>query len=160
MPAVRQILVAIKKPNATVLPALHKAAQLAQAFGAQLELFHAIATPLYTGRIGRGTGVEKQVAATHRMKVTHRLEAIAGTLRKQGLAVAAHVGWDFPAAEAIIRRAQQIDADFIVAECHPGTHRGGWLVTPTDWELVRLSGIPCTIAACGLKSSCSAKLAD
>jgi universal stress protein E len=140
--SIRRILVAIKKPDAKMLPALDKAVQLARAFRAEIELFHAIVTPLYTGRIGRGVGLENQVAATYRMKVKQRLETLASAPRKQRLHVTTHAGWDFPAAEAIVRRARRIDADLIVAECHPGEHRGGWLLKLTDWELVRLSAVP------------------
>ena len=47
MRSIRRILVAIKDPEARTTPALVKAGQLAQALGAQIELFHGIATPLY-----------------------------------------------------------------------------------------------------------------
>jgi universal stress protein E len=139
--AIRRILVAIKKPDVKTLPALEKAAQLARGFGAEIELFHALSTPLFSSGLGI-TAVTKHVAATHRMKVKDRLERLAGPLRKQGLLVTTHAGWDFPAAEAIIRRAARIDAGLIIAECDHGEHRGGWLLKLTDWELVRLSDIP------------------
>jgi hypothetical protein len=47
MRSIRRILVALKDPAAEAAPALVKAEQLAKALGAELELFHAIATPLY-----------------------------------------------------------------------------------------------------------------
>ena len=43
----RRILVAVKDPSVKVLPAVDKAAQLARAFGAQIELFHGIDTPVF-----------------------------------------------------------------------------------------------------------------
>ena len=49
MQAIRRILVAIKDPQARSLPAVAKAAQLARALGAEMELFHAIDAPLYVG---------------------------------------------------------------------------------------------------------------
>ena len=45
MGSIRRILVAIKDCEAGSTPALTKAAQLAKAFGARIELFHGIATP-------------------------------------------------------------------------------------------------------------------
>ena len=42
MQNVKRILVAIKDPGARTLPAVRKAAQLAKAFGAELELFHSL----------------------------------------------------------------------------------------------------------------------
>src|SRR5690349_5991406 len=99
MRTVRRILVAVKKPNAKILPAVEKASQLAHAFGAEIELFTAIATPLYRRR--HGIGVAEQVANAHRMKVRHQLATLAGPIRKQGIAVTTHAGWGFPASHAI-----------------------------------------------------------
>jgi universal stress protein E len=140
MRTVRRILVAVKKPNAKILPAVEKAMQLARALSAEIELFTAIATPLYGGRLR--LGVAEQVAKTHRMKIRRELAALAGPIRKQGITVTTHAGWDFPASEAIVRRAARTKSDLIVAECHPGEHRGAWLLRLTDWELVRLSAVP------------------
>lgn len=54
MPPIRTILVAIKNPMARSLPAVDKAAQLARAFDARLELFHAIAAPVNIDPIALG----------------------------------------------------------------------------------------------------------
>ena len=43
----RRILVAIKNPGSRAQPALRKAAQLALALDARLEIFHAISEPVY-----------------------------------------------------------------------------------------------------------------
>jgi universal stress protein E len=50
--------------------------------------------------------------------------------------------WDFPAYEAIVRRAKQIKADLIVADQHAGRHTIAGLLHLTDWELLRLSPVP------------------
>jgi nucleotide-binding universal stress UspA family protein len=47
MQPIRRILVAVKNSQGNASPAVIKAAQLAQALGASVELFHAIVTPLY-----------------------------------------------------------------------------------------------------------------
>ena len=47
MRPIRRILVAVKDPSSRSLPALRKAAQLARATGAELELFHGIADVIY-----------------------------------------------------------------------------------------------------------------
>ena len=47
MHSIRRILVAVKDPTAKSQPAVMKAAQLARALGAELELFHSISTPFY-----------------------------------------------------------------------------------------------------------------
>lgn len=47
MKPIRRILVCVKDPAHGMTPAAGKAAQLARALGAELELFHAITTPIY-----------------------------------------------------------------------------------------------------------------
>jgi hypothetical protein len=49
--AIRRIPAAVKDPGARRLPGVRKAARLAAALDAELILFHAIAEPLYVGRI-------------------------------------------------------------------------------------------------------------
>src|SRR5579871_70775 len=58
MRPIRRILVAVRDPAAGMTPAVVKAAQLARALRAELELFHGITTPLYVDR-----GHRDQVAA-------------------------------------------------------------------------------------------------
>ena len=142
MPTISRILVPVKKPDAKILPAVEKAEQLALAFGAGIELFNATARPIYTGRVGRGIGVGEQVANTHRLRTKSRLEAIAGPIRKRGVTVHTHAGWDSPPAEAIVRRAARIKGDLIVSECHADEHRGAWLLRLTDRKLLLLSAVP------------------
>ena len=48
MRAIHRILVTIKELDGKVLPAVLKGAQLAGAYGAELELFHALTSPLYS----------------------------------------------------------------------------------------------------------------
>jgi universal stress protein E len=142
MSAVRRILVAIKDLDGKHLPAVLKAAQLARAYGAQLELFHGLTAPLYTDGITlreKGLGSLEQDL---RQKALRRLERIAERLRVHSIKVAVCAEWDYPGHEAIIRRARSTNADLIVASLRQGSHRAPWLLRLTDWELVRLSPVP------------------
>lgn len=139
--AIRRILVAIKALDSRTAPAVAKAGQLAQAYGADVELFHSIEEPLYLDpytAVGRHPQQLQQLLQRAAMR---RLERIARRLQHQGLRATVSVGCDSPPYEAIIRRAQHIKADLIVASHHPAQHRVPWLRL-TDWELVRLSPIP------------------
>jgi universal stress protein E len=142
MPAIHRILVTVKELTGKPLPAVLKAAQLARAYGASLELFHGLTSPLYTDPImerDQGLGSLEQDL---RQKAIRRLETIADRLRAHSIKVSVSAEWDYPAYEAIIRRAQAVKADLIVAALHAGRHRMPWLLRLTDWELVRLSPIP------------------
>lgn len=50
--------------------------------------------------------------------------------------------WDFPAYEAVVRRADRVKADLIVAERHAGRHFAPWHLHLNDWELLRSSRVP------------------
>ena len=138
----RRILVAIKNPASRSQPALHKAAQLAAACGARLELFHAIADPVYLDAFALQGMSLQQTQRQWRERVNARLEKHAIPLRQDGHVVEVSSEWDFPAYEAIIRRAARTDADLIVAERHATRHVLPWLLRFNDWELLRRSPVP------------------
>ncbi len=142
MPTFHRILVAVKALNGKPLPAVLKAAQLARAYGAQLELFHALTTPVYADPVL--TPAQGLVSPGHELRrsALRRLEAIADRLREHDIKVTVSAEWDYPAHEAVLRRAQIIKADLIVASLHSGRHRLPSLLRLTDWELVRESPIP------------------
>lgn len=141
MRRIRTILVAIKEPMARSLPAVEKAAQLAQAFDARLELFHAIAMPVYIDPLVPGLGPE-EVRRRQRAHVSARLDVIAERLRKHKVHVTVSTAWDHPPHEAIVRQAGRAKADLIVAECHAGHRIAPLLMRLTDWELLKYSPVP------------------
>src|SRR3954469_11792423 len=141
---IRRILVGVKDPAARSLPAVNKAAQIAKGLGAQLTLFHDIATPLYAEALhGREIDLkswQREVQTARR----EQLEKVAARVRKHGIDVDVAADWDYPPYEAIIRKAQRIAADLVVIENHHGTgrHPARWLLAYTDWELLRLCPMP------------------
>lgn len=141
MRSIRTILVAIKDPMARSLPAVEKAAQLAHAFGARLELFHALATPVYVDPVMPGLG-PNGVRRQQRDHFNARLDVIADRLRKEKLRVTTTTAWDYPPHEAIVRQAKRAKADLIVAECHAGRRVAPLLLHLTDWELLKYSPVP------------------
>jgi universal stress protein E len=142
MPAPKLILVAIKSPTLRNQPALRKAAQLAQATGAKLELFHAITAQLYVDAFALEGMSIPEVQKQWKQRTLKALEKHAQRLRDQGLSVATACDWDFPAYEAIVRRATRSGSDLIVAERHGTRHVLPWLLRFNDWELLRRSPVP------------------
>lgn len=139
---VRRILVAIKDPWARTQPAAEKAVQLARAFRARLELFHAMSDPVY---IDVATAHGQDLAGLEgeqRKRVLARLELVAKRLGHRGLTPEVAVEWDFPPHEAVIRAARAFDADLIVAERHPTSHHLPSILRFTDFELLRCSPAP------------------
>lgn len=144
MSPIRRILVAIKDPWRRSLPEVRKAAQLARALGARVQLFHALSDPLYIDA-AEAAGVSLvNLERSEHTRATKRLEMLARRLQnvKGDVRVDAVVEWDFPAHEAVIRAARRFDADLIVGERHATPHHLPWLLRFTDFELLRLAPVP------------------
>lgn len=139
---IHRILVAIKDPAAKSHAPLAKAAVIAAALDAPLQLFHAINIPVYPD-LGAVNGLPlPQIEQRQRQTYLQQLEDIAAPLRRRGLVVSTAVEWDFPVHEAIIRGAAHFGASLIVTGDHPTAHHVPWLLRYTDWELLRLSPTP------------------
>lgn len=142
MKPIRRILVGIKDPGSRSLPAVAKAARLAEAFGAELVLFHAIAVPVAAEPYLYVNGGLKKFESSRRKRSLEQLENIANRLRQEKLRVRVAADWDFPVHEAIVREARRVKANLIVADCHAGRRLAPWLLHLTDWELLRTSPLP------------------
>lgn len=140
MQPIRRILVAIKDTRRSSAPELAKAAALARGLGAELELFHAIVSPLAFD-VFTGEGMKKRQDAESARQL-QRLERMAAPLRRRGIKTGTAVEWDYPSYEALVRRARRTRADLIVAGRHDTRHVARWLLRYTDWELLRQSPVP------------------
>jgi universal stress protein E len=138
----RHLLVAIKEPRSRRQAALGKAVQLAQGTGARITLFHALTTPMYLDAYNIEGQSLREAQKQWRDRALAQLEKLAGPLRAQGLDVTADCTWDFPAYEAVIRRAARDGAGLIVAERHATRHLLPSLLRFNDWELLRRSPVP------------------
>jgi len=142
MRPIHRILVAVKSLNAASSPAVAKAAQLAQALHAELQLFHAITDTLYLDAYGLCDKSPTQIERETRDEAIDRLEAMAARLRRDDLKVTTAAEWDFPAYESVLRQAERWQAHLIVAEPHGGHRIAPTFLHLTDWELLRLSPVP------------------
>jgi len=141
MQTITSILVPVRDYSARSLPVVKKAAQLAAALNAKLELFHDLAIPITIETLASSQNTLRYVKANARRPAIEGLERLAAPLRSGGLTVTTAAAWDYPPAEAILRRAVAIKADLIVAPCR-ARHRLPGLLGYTDWELLRLSPVP------------------
>jgi universal stress protein E len=149
MTSIRRILVAVKDPAARAQPAVQKAAQLAAGLGARLELFHAICEPIFVDAVALTAKPLQALEDEWRDRHLQRLERLAARLREDGLAVTTACDWDYPAFEAVVRRAQRSRSDLIVAERHATKHLAPWLLRFNDFELLRRSPIPVLLVKSG-----------
>ena len=152
MKPIRQIVVSIKEPADGVTLAATKAAQLARATGANLELFHAITTPIYVDPYGVVDWNLAQIKRDLLRRRLRQLEGVAEALKQQDpqpLSVEVCARWDWPHYAAIIRRAEAVQADLVVASRHVGGHFAQSVLHYADWELLRLCPVPVLLVAPG-----------
>jgi universal stress protein E len=143
MRAIRKILVAVKEPSAPSLPAVDKAAQLARAFGASLELYHSVTEKVLVDPYFNFLEYTRDFERETEQRYRDELQALADKLSRQGLKATANVDWDYPPHEALVRQARRHDIDLIVAECHAAARKTApWMLHLTDWELLRTSPLP------------------
>src|SRR6185312_10177429 len=113
MSAIRRILFAVRDPEATSQPGILKALRIAKSFGASLELFHALASPVFVpSQPLSGESIDTlRIRAVDRVR--NRLARFAAAARKQKVQLEYSASWDYPPHEAIVRRAETIRADLI-----------------------------------------------
>jgi universal stress protein E len=126
-------------------PALRKAAALARRSGAALTLFDSFVLPQPMADVA-GISARELIAAALRDR-RQRLEMLARELRRaaggRALRIRCVVEWDHPRHEAVVRYVLAARPDLVVAE---GGHHGRlarWILSNTDWELIR--SCPCPL---------------
>lgn len=140
---IRKVLVAVRDTTQAPRAMLRKAVSLAKASGASVELFHAISEPV-AGDVLRGARTDHdtreemhEIAERHKQRLERMAASADGDVR-----ITAHAEWDYPAHEAVIRRAQATRADLVIAAAQPRKFAGRLLLANTDWELIRHCPVP------------------
>lgn len=140
----RSILVAIGDLRRAPSGELRKAAALARASGAAVELFHSIVGPdpgTLPGQIMTDAAIERfRIVTAARQR--SRLERFARSRWLRGLSVRCTANWDYPPHDAVVRRALAIRADLVVAATRHHRLGARLLLTNTDWELIRQCPAP------------------
>jgi universal stress protein E len=143
MKKLRRILVAIADLHPANGAVLRRAAVLARATGASVDLFHAVTAPLtQSRRLGRRR-VDVQLSIDQSVSAAQeKLERMARSKPLQGCRVHSMAVWNRPAHEAIVRRALDIGADLIINGTRPRGFANRMVLRHTDWELARHSPVP------------------
>jgi len=122
-------------------PGLKKAVALAFAAGARLTLLSTFVLPqpmVDVGRISAKEIVRAAIRDRHQ-----KLERLAAGLRRRGLKVKSVVEWDYPQHEALVRYVLASRPDVLIAESGRHGRIARWILSNTDWELIR--SCPCPL---------------
>lgn len=143
MKKLRRILVAIADLDHTHTAVLRRAAALAHATGATLELFHALtARGIQQRRVG-GRQVSLTLTAEDSLAAARKaLDRIATSTLLQGCRVQTAVMTDVPAFAGIEQRAVASGADLVISGTRSRRLADRLVLRHTDWELIRHCPVP------------------
>jgi universal stress protein E len=140
--AIRTILVAVAVPASPPPALLERTAQLAEAFAADVIIYHAAFEPFLSGRPffdSRRLAKSRGSVVAER---TRQLNRHVASLQRRGIAAESCVVWEEPAHEAIVRAAIRMDAGLVIAGTHQARPDSPPRLRLTDWELLRLCPRP------------------
>ncbi len=139
-----RILLAVRDIDALQPALLHKVAALARSSKSNLEVYHAIAEPvvLLPPRVAQADSNYDNVLAAASRRSLAKLERAVARAKLKGLRVSCRVDWDYPAFEAVVRRATTIRADLVVAVVHKHMTGARVFLRNVDWELIRHCPVP------------------
>jgi universal stress protein E len=135
----RVVMAAIAEPDRRAGAFVRKAAQLAKAHRARLQLVHIVAMPPISGRT---LSAEVRRAADELVRT--RREALRSlAARVRGVRIDVEVAWDYPAADGLVRAVLRRRPLLLVAESQRHAPLARIWLTNTDWELIR--NCPCPV---------------
>jgi universal stress protein E len=135
-------ILAVVDPTASAQPAAARAATVARAIGARLELFICDYDPQLVDSASREAhGLRKARAAfiDDRMR---QLRAVAAAVAGADLQVAFDARWDSPLADGIVRKTLESAADMVFKETHYHPLLKRSIFSNTDWNLIRDCPVP------------------
>jgi universal stress protein E len=136
---IRNILV-IVDPTANEHPSVAKAARLAEALGAHLELFvcetRAAREARLTARLRDRSNPQPP------LDIKSMLEQMAQPLRERGLDVTTETECSDPLHVALADRTHRTTADLVVKDTHHHSLAKRTFLTNTDWHLIRTCPVP------------------
>lgn len=135
-------ILAVIDPTAAEQPALRRAAWLASASGAELELLVCYYNEYLSGdRLFDSPSLENARAEVIKGQTEH-LEKLAEPMRKNGIRVTTSAIWDHPLHDGIARHAIISNADIVIKDTHFHSALSRALLTNTDWNLIRICPVP------------------
>lgn len=133
MKCISTVLVVID-PYASDQPCLGKAAQIANAYSASVELLLCDTPASYAERLLRNTALN---AETINGTLQHWLDSLAQPLRAGGLEVSTSVFRGDTLHRGILRWLENSPADLVIKDTHHHTLARRTFLSNTDWHLIR-----------------------
>ncbi len=142
-------ILAVVDPTVDAQPAVAKAARLARATGAVLELLICDYDPALSGWPLAETDAVRALRDEFLDERGEFLDALAEELRSGGLLVETHVRWENPLYRGVLRRVAETAPDLVVKDTHYHSLLRRTLLTNTDWNLLRACPAPLLLVRSG-----------
>ena len=143
--AAKTILVVVD-PTANTHPVIDRAAALAKACSASLELFICDYDPdINAGNVST-VWIDQPARDNLLAILNQKLEALARPLRSGGLDVALDVAWDHPLDEGIVRKVVKSKPWMVAKDTHHHNVLKRTILSNTDWHLIRQCPAPLYLA--------------
>lgn len=143
-PSWNSLMVAVGDLELSANRLLTKASQLATQLGAQMHVVHVFAHPHVPSGKRRQERIDAVVAP-----LQPKLDRLVARLRRAGVPIVTSVVWDYPAGEALVRQVLTHRPDLLIIQAAPRRRFERWLLTNTDWELIRECPCPLWISRSG-----------
>ena len=135
-------ILSVIDPTVESQPGLERAAWLAAATGAELELLVCYYNEYLSGdRLFDSPSLENARAEVIANQQQH-LEELAEPLRKRGILVKTSANWDHPLYEGIVRQAVESGANIVFKDTHHHDAVTRAFLSHTDWNLIRTCPAP------------------
>lgn len=135
-------ILSVIDPTVEDQPALRRAAWLAEATGAELELLVCYYNEYLSGdRLFDSPSLAKAREEVIANQERH-LEELAEPIRSKGVTVKTSATWDHPLYEGIVRHAVESNVDIIFKDTHHHDVVTRALLSHTDWNLIRTCPAP------------------
>ena len=137
----RTILVVVD-PTVEAQPAAERAALIARAASADLELFICDYDPEIEAGMVSTVWIDQPAKETLMRVLEDKLEALAAPLREAGLNVSVDVHWDHPLDAGIVRKIVESTPWLVVKDTHHHNVLKRTVLSNTDWHLIRQCPVP------------------
>jgi universal stress protein E len=139
----KKVLVVVDPMTQESQPVIARAAWLAEAFGASLELFACDYDAAVDGGPVSSVWIPEPGTREH-ILLRHRrtLDELAKPLRARGLAVTVDAAWDYPLGDAILARVAREPPWLVAKDTAHHNVIQRTLLTNTDWQLIRDCSVP------------------
>lgn len=137
MHPIRKILCVVE-PEQTDSPAIKRAAWLAKATGAELDLLTVHYNEILLGDSHHSQSTLEKFRAGAVENVRQKILRIAEHLQTEfQITVRASAVWDHPLHEGIVRFARESDADIVLKDAHYHSALRVAMLSNQDWQLIR-----------------------